>query len=65
MKDFVYLAEQGDDKYTGLTENTAVRTAAPAIKMANITGRDIKVLGDWKAAARLSEELKRERAASS
>jgi hypothetical protein len=64
MKDFVYLSEQGDDKCTGLTEKTAVRTAARAIKMANISGRDIKVLGDWKAAARLSEKLKRERATS-
>ena len=61
MKEHVYLAEQGDDKYSGLSETTAVRTAARAIKIAKRTGCDIKVLGEAK---RLNEELKQERASS-
>ena len=61
MRECVYLSEQGDDKYSGLRDTTAVRTAARAIKNANRTGRDIKVLGEAK---RLTEELERERASS-
>ena len=34
MKEYVYLSEQGDDKYSGLSETTAVRTADRAIKIA-------------------------------
>ena len=54
MREYVYLSEQGDDKYSGLSETTA-----RAIKNANRTGLDIKVLGEAK---RLTEELERERA---
>ena len=59
MKECIYLNEQGDDKYSGLSEKTAVRTVARAVKIANRTGRDIKLLGEAK---RFTEELERERA---
>ena len=57
MKECIYLNEQGDDKYSGLSEKTAVRTVARAVKIANRTGRDIKLLGEAK---RFTEELERE-----
>ena len=37
-----------------------MRTAAQAIKVANRTGRDIMVLGDFDTVERLSAELERE-----
>ena len=61
MREYVYLSEQGDDKYSGLSEKTAVRSVARAIKIATRTGLDIKVLGEVK---RLTEDLERELASS-
>ena len=61
MKEHVYLSETGDDKDDGLHVGKPVRTAAHAVKIANKTGRNIQVVGNWDAVARLSAELKLER----
>jgi hypothetical protein len=62
MSKTIYLSEQGDDNNDGLTNGTAVRTAAKAVKTSIKFGtREICVLGSGPVLQRLNAELLEER----